>query len=310
MTVMARLRFGRMLTAAVMVLGAAPAVLPALAATVPYAPASPSPTVASPPPGEPWWLPVGLRGEAVTTVITDATGISVTASGRALTSTDGGASFQQAALPLPACVACAPDGVDAEVDAGDRRWAIRAGAVLASASGGAWTADPGAPDLGRGAHLIAAPAASAGTVVAVDTSGVVWRRRPAGDWGRSLLLLPRSLAGGAPAITALAAFAQPLTASVYLATDGYSLLFTGDGGDDWIRGGPGLPDHVLALAGDSSRAALYAGTDDGLWVHHLRALPAPPSYPGPDLLVRWLGLLAVTAAAIAAAVVGLAVALR
>jgi hypothetical protein len=97
----------------------------------------------------------------------------------------------------------------------------------------------------------------------------------------------------------------PLSDAVYLATDGYSVLESSNGGDDWIRAGPGLPDHVLALASDDATQSLYAGTDDGLWVHHLRATPAPPTYADAQLRWRWLGIALVTLAAAAVALAGL-----
>ena len=276
-------------------------VWPALGGTrVAHAAAPPSP-LTTPAPGEPWWAPVGLRGNRVTEVRPTSGGIAVTADDSRLLSTDGGAHFS----PLPAgCCTTPPSGATA------KRWSIKAGAVMVSSGGAAFVPDPGAPDLGAGAHLIASPASNSDVVVAVDTGGTVWRRRPDGSWGRALHLLPQVLAWGTPTITAVAAFTEPLSDSVYLATDGYSVLLTTDGGDDWLRDGPGLPDHVLALATDASAGAIYAGTDDGLWVHHLRALPSAPSYPGPDLLIRWLGIVAITAAAIVLGAGALVLALR
>src|SRR5207245_1572242 len=188
-------------------------------------------------------------------------------------------------------------GADAETRAGDGVWGLRGGRVWHGRVGDELAPDPGAPDLGAGAHLLAAPAAAPpGRVVAVSGGGTVWRRNAVGHWDRSLLLLPQGLWSGAPRVTAVAAFATPLSAAISLGTDGYSVLLSQDGGDDWIRAGPGLPDHVLALAADAGSRAIFAGTDDGLWVHHLRSRPAAPSYPGPDLLWRWLAIVALTVA--------------
>ncbi len=106
-------------------------------------------------------------------------------------------------------------------------------------------------------------------------------------------------------MTSLAAFAQPLTAAVYLGTDGYGVLVSENGGDDWIRADPGLPENVLALATDPSTQAVYAATDRGLFVHHLQAFPAPPVYRDASLYEKWLGIVLVAAAATAAAVIGL-----
>ena len=108
--------------------------------------------------------------------------------------------------------------------------------------------DPGSPDLGAGADLIASPAALPGVVVAVSTDGTVWRRGQDGDWKQALLLLPASLVQGVPRITSVTAFTEPLSDAIYLGTNGYAVLISTDGGDDWIRAGPGLPElGVLAL---------------------------------------------------------------
>jgi hypothetical protein len=142
-------------------------------------------------------------------------------------------------------------------------------------------------------------------VVTVATDGTVWRRGQDGDWKRALLLLPQSLAQGVPRITSLTAFAKPLTASVYLGTDGYAVLDSTNGGDDWIRAGPGLPDAVYALTTDPAMQSLYAGTSDGLWVHALQKLPAPPAYQDAALVWRWLGIGAITLIASGLALLGL-----
>jgi hypothetical protein len=97
----------------------------------------------------------------------------------------------------------------------------------------------------------------------------------------------------------VAAFTQPLSEAIYLATDGYAVLISTDGGDDWIRAGPGLPNSVYALSADSGRHSLYAGTADGLWVHVLQELPAPPVYQDAALVWRWIGIGAVTLVAAA-----------
>jgi hypothetical protein len=47
-------------------------------------------------------------------------------------------------------------------------------------------------------------------------------------------------------VTALAAFTQALSTTVYLGTDGYGVLLTTDGGDDWIRADAGVPENVLS----------------------------------------------------------------
>ena len=169
-------------------------------------------------------------------------------------------------------------------------------------------ADPGSPELGAGADLIASPAALPGVVVAVSTNGTVWRRGQDGDWKQALLLLPVSIVQGVPRITSVTAFTQtspPLSDAIYLGTDGYAVLISTDGGDDWIRAGPGLPNSVYALSADSARKAVYAGTSDGLWEHVLQSLPAPPAYQDAALVWRWLGIGAITLVASAAALLGM-----
>jgi hypothetical protein len=239
-----------------------------------------------------WWSPVALRGTAVTRVSAVGDTILVrTGSGTTLESTDGGRSFAaaQTGVTLPPI---------ATVTVGTQRWAIDAGGRVVHVADIARTSaalpDPGSPDLGRGADMIAAPAALPGVVVAVSTNGTVWRRGQDGDWKQALLLLPASLIQGIPRITSITAFSEPLSAAIYLGTDGYGVLISTDGGDDWIRAGPGLPDSVTSLAADSTRHAVYAGTPDGLWEHVLQELPAPPAYRDAALVWRWLGIGAVT----------------
>ena len=180
--------------------------------------------------------------------------------------------------------------------------ALGGGAPQQSRDGGrTWT--PSAESIRpQGKGLRAAPASLPGVVVEVGADGVVQRRDAGGHWARALLLLPQGWIHGPPRITALVAFdTRPLTDTVYLGTDGYSVLASSNGGDDWYRAGPGLPDHVLSLATDAAGRAVYAGTDDGLWVHHLRTFPAPPVYADSALRWRWLGVALVTVAAGAAA---------
>ncbi len=249
-----------------------------------------------------WWSPVALHGVAIARVAATGDSITVrTAAGTELRSTDGGKTFAAspgAALP--------PTNT---VRVGNQEWAIDShGRVLHDpdlAAGSAASVDPGSPNLGAGADLIAAPAALPGVVVAVGTDGTVWRRAQDGDWKRALLLLPASLVQGVPKVTSVTAFTTPLSGAIYLGTDGYNVLVSTDGGDDWIRAGPGLPDSVDALSADSARHAVYAGTSNGLWVHVLQELPAPPAYQDAALVWRWLGIGAVTLVASALALLGL-----
>jgi hypothetical protein len=250
-----------------------------------------------------WWSPVALQGQAVTRVSAIGDTILVrTASGALLRSTDGGRTF----APAPAGAAPPPTGA---VTAGTQRWEIdSSGRVMHVANVAQNTPgvlDPGSPELGAGADLIAAPGALPGVVVAVSTDGTVWRRGQDGDWKQALLLLPASAVQSVPRITSLTAFTQPLSAAVYLGTDGYGVLISTDGGDDWIRAGAGLPDSVSSLSADSSRPVLYAGTSDGLWEHVLQALPRPPPYQDAALVWRWIGVGAVTVVASIAALLGM-----
>src|SRR4029077_19043375 len=128
------------------------------------------------------------RGLAITRVSAIGDTIVVrTGSGATLMSTDGGRAFDAApaGTPLP------PTNV---VAIGSQRWMIDSGGRVAhqasTATSSAAVPDPGSPNLGEGANLIAAPAALPGVVIAVSTDGTVWRRGQDGDWEQALLLLP------------------------------------------------------------------------------------------------------------------------
>lgn len=260
---------------------------------------------------EPWWVPLALRGQAVTRVEVRPGGVLAVAGGTARCVPRAGraASATAPAGPVREAAACggAPGGPAAP---GPGAWMLRGGRVERRGPRGA-AVDPRSPHLGPSAHLLAAPAALPGAVVAVAGDGTVWRRTTSGSWGRALLLLPQHLLAGPPPVTALAAFqSSPVTPAVYLATDGEAVLVTEDGGEDWLRAGAGLPLGVLALATDAPGRAVYAGTRDGLWVHHLQQLPAPPEYRPSGLVRRWLEMGALTLVAGAVALVALARAAR
>ncbi len=254
----------------------------------------------------PWWSPVGLSGVSITGVTAIGDTITVrTGNGSTLQSTDAGTTFAR----VPENPAVPPTG---SVTSAGQLWRIdSAGQILYDPNVGSGERTHGAlpdlraPRLGRGADLIAAPAALPGVVVAVGTDGTVWRRGQDGDWKQALLLLPRSLLQGIPRVTSVTAFTQPLSDAVYLGTDGYAVLISTDGGDDWIRAGPGLPDSVYALSADPARHAVYAGTSDGLWVHILQELPSPPAYRDAALVWRWIGIGAVTLVAAALTLFGM-----
>jgi hypothetical protein len=268
-------------------------VLPAtVAAQAPLPTRTPVATTTPRPGAEPWWVPVAFRGHAVTAVGVGSGQITVAVDGVGQQqSSDGGKTWQPGAAPQATQSAAVPGA-----------WQARDGRVGRVDAGGTWRLDPGSPHVAQtttaGHATVAALPGRDGLVVAVDVDNVVWRRGGDGHWARALLLLNQDALHGAPQVTGVAGFTQPLTAAVYLATDGYSVLESTDGGDDWIRGGPGLPDGVLAITTDSPRRAVYAATRDGLWVHHLQATPAPPVYQGRDLRLRWIGIGAVSVVAV------------
>jgi hypothetical protein len=247
-----------------------------------------------------WWEPLGFAGQRVTTVIAEPGRLVVDTAAGTFQSTNNGQSFQ----PLPTQRPAASPGAS-----GSAVWQIDNGTVVTGSSGHALAPDPGAPYLGASAHLIAAPAALPGVVVAAGSDNHVWRRNAAGHWTTSFILLPAGSLSGPPQVTSLAAFTSPLSVAVYMGTDGYGVLLTEDGGDDWIRADPGLPENVLGLATDPAARSLYAATDQGLFVHHLQSLPTPPVYHDAALYLRWLGIAAVALLACVAALFGLARAL-
>ena len=247
----------------------------------------------------PWWQLVGFAGQRVSQVAVVEGRVTALVGDEAMVQTASG--FVPAAAPLPR----AP----ASVTAGTRTWSIdAAGDVLvAQEQGGllqgrAPVRDPGSPNLGPGAHLIAAPLATPGVVIAVGDSGTVWCRAAGGGWSVSLLLLPDTLVTGTPAVTGIAAFnTLAVSGVVYLATDGYGTLLTNDGGNDWTRADAGLPDDVLSLVADPSTTApaVWAATGQGLYVHHLQAIPRIPNYSGGSLTGKWLITIAVCVLVIA-----------
>ncbi len=245
-----------------------------------------------------WWQPLAYAGVRISAVsVAQGKLIVDTPSGRFLSSNNGGTFMATTDTPSPLL----------PVLSAGTTWDIRDGTVLTGLgpNPAAEHRDPGAPYLGAGAHLLAAPAAVLGSVVAVGSDNHVWRRTPSGSWSTAFIPLPAGGLSGTPRITSLAAFTQPLSTAVYVGVDGYGVLLTQDGGDDWIRADPGLPENVLGLATDPAAKALYAATDQGLYVHHLQSFPAPPVYIDSALYLRWLGIAAVALAATIAALLAL-----
>jgi hypothetical protein len=269
------------------------------AAQAPVPTRTPIATTTPPPGSEPWWVPVAFQGHAVTAVGVESGQITVAVDGAGQQqSSDGGKTWQ----PSTASQGTQPAAVPGE-------WLARDDRVGRIDAAGTWQLDPGSPHVApstiAGHATVAAVPGRDGLVVAVDVDGVVWRRAGDGHWARALLLLNQDALHGPPQVTGLTSFTAPLTAAVYLATDGYSVLESTDGGDDWFRGGPGLPDGVLAITTDSPGRAVYAATRDGLWLHHLQATPAPPVYQGQDLRLRWIGIGAVSVVAVLLGVAGM-----
>jgi hypothetical protein len=249
----------------------------------------------------PWWQLVAFPGQTVSRV--------AVVQGR-VTAVVGGEAMVQTASGFVAAAA-APPPAPATVTTGSRTWSISpSGEVMVSEAGGAPRRDPGSPELGPGAHLIAAPLAIPGFVVTVSTGGTVWRRAPDGGWSVSLALLPATLITGTPAVTSIAGFnTSAVSGVVYIGTAGYGTLLTSDAGDDWVRADPGLPDDVLSLAADASGAApaIWAGTSQGLYVHQLQAEPTIPNYSGGSLTGKWLITIALSLGVIVLAGVALVV---
>ena len=180
---------------------------------------------------------------------------------------------------------------DVQADSGVPQWQLRGGLAVERGR---------APDTATPPRMemIAGAPGAPGVAVAAG-HGEIWRRSDSGKWTRSLVLLPQSLFAAAPPITALAAFDERVSDSIYLATDGYGILITTDGGYSWVRDDLGLPDHVRALITNAKKRDLYAITNNGVWVHHLAAFPAPPVLLSGELLWHWIGILAVALASIA-----------
>ncbi len=237
-----------------------------------------------------WWQLVAFSGQPVTRVVLVSGHLVAVVGGVAMEQTTGG--FVATAAPA----ASSP-----RVSVGSVTWSISPqGDVMVSRHHAAPVRDPGSPGLGAGADLIAAPLAvppgvqPGSLVVAVSSSGLVWRRAANGSWGVSLVMLPDTLVTGTPAVTSLVAFnASGQSGVVYLGTDGFGTLLSDDGGDDWTRANPGLPDDVTSLASDpSGHGAIWAGTTQGLYVHRLQPLPEIPSYSGGSLTGKWLATIA------------------
>lgn len=248
-----------------------------------------------------WWQPLAFAGQRITAVSVAQGRLTIDRPDGHSVSSDGGRTFAPTSDPATASL---PLHTTRAV------WDIRSGVVVTAAQLGptsipVYHPDPSAPYLGAGAHLLAAPAALPGVVIAVGSDNHVWRRAPSGSWSTAFVLLPAGGFAGTPTVTSLASFSEPLSVAVYMGVDGYGVLLTEDGGDDWIRADPGLPEHVLGLATDPAAKALYAATDSGLYVHHLQSFPAPPVYVDAALSLRWLGIAVVALVATAGALLGL-----
>jgi hypothetical protein len=257
-----------------------------------------------------WWQMVAFPGQVVSRVAVSGGRVLAVVDGRLMVQTASGfvAAPSSIAPPTP------QPSVTVRHGGHSATWSITSdGALRVSRDAAPARPDPGSPDLGAGAHLLAVPlavppgAALGSVVVAVSSGGVVWRRAPSGSWGVSLVLLPRTLVTGTPAVTSVAAFsASHQSGVVYLGTAGYGTLLSSDGGDDWTRASPGLPSDVTSLAADpAGQGSVWAATQDGLYVHRLQPIPQIPSYSGGSLTAKWLITVAIAAAVTLAAAVAL-----
>ena len=239
----------------------------------------------------PWWQLRAFSGESVLAVTVDGSAVRVETAAGWQVSSDAGNTWTATALPPPP--AQHPG-----------QWLVSVGRpALATASG--VEVDPQGPDLGA-ARGITSPAANPGSVIAVAGDSTVWRRDSTGQWARALLLLPSGGLEPPPPVTAVVSFTdQPLSQAIYVATAGYGVLITTDGGSDWSRADSGIPGVVNGLAADSAHSTVWAATSAGLFAHKLSALPAPPVYVDNALWWRIFGIGLVVVVAVFGALLAL-----
>ena len=203
--------------------------------------------------------------------------------------------------PLAASLrAAAPLAVAAPVSVGEPFVVAAADGVLYLFPDGRIELSARAPHLGSHPSLVEL---GDGVLLAGESGGLVWGRYP-GGWQPAFQLLPYGGTGGVPELTAMTSVGPT---AAYLATAGFGTLLTPDGGYTWYRAAPPVADVVaLATLGPVFSAKpsglVVAATPDGLFLHRLQALPAPPAYSGAGLEGQLLGAAGVTAAAAAAVI--------
>jgi hypothetical protein len=198
-----------------------------------------------------------------------------------------------------------PIELTAPVAAGQPFWVVAANGNLLrlGRDGELLLSSQGAPHLGTHPVLVEL---GDGVVLAGGRSGLIWGLYQ-GGWQPVFQLLPYGGIGGVPDLTAM--ISDGPTAA-YLATAGFGTLLTPDGGYTWYRAAPAAADvQALATIGPvfASRPSglVVAATPQGLFLHHLQALPAPPTYQGASLKGQILGTAGVTVGAAALAILGL-----
>ena len=234
----------------------------------------------------PFWEPAGLQGQAVSsvTVGTDGSVLAATTAGPEYTSRSS--AWQR---EVPSTFVPEEPAPGWTLGSGGKPHYL--GREIAQA-----------PSLNSGT-VLAAPVSLPGEVMALDPQGHLWAGSSGGAWSQPLLLLPDTLWTGTPRITGVTAFTRGSDApqAVYVSTAGFGVLISEDAGVDWLRADTGLPRDVSGIAADPTDASVWAATSDGIWVHRVAPLPAPPLYTDSAYWARVAGIIAVVVAGLGVA---------
>ncbi|HVB13929.1 MAG TPA: hypothetical protein VNH38_04130 [Candidatus Dormibacteraeota bacterium] len=174
--------------------------------------------------------------------------------------------------------------------------ALIGGRIWTRSSGGGWARAPDAPPLDPQTRAIAE--LGSGAILVGEPGGLVWRGSR-GRWDQSFQVLPYGGLGGVPKLTSLVADGAN---SAYLGTEGFGTLLTPDGGYTWYRAAPadGLI-SALATVGPvfatHAHGLVVALSPHGVFLHHLQALPQPPTYTVSGATAELAGTAGVTLAA-------------